>query len=405
MNWHIAGNLRVEHRLILDCTRTYVDPERAARIRQLVQQSPDWSVIAREGTLHRILPLVYWTLKDVCPDLVPVPVLATMGDYFQENMRNTLFLKAELRKLLNLFNEHDILVVPYKGLALNAAAYHDLPLRVTTDLDLVVHERDIERSTQALEAHGYIRQKHDEHRHARNGSYRRYFYHEGFQHVESGISVELHWRFMRDPLMLAVKDEYLWERLQPLSLAGMTTVSFAPEDLLLLLCGHGAKHYWPELVLVADVSELIRSHPELDWRQIVKQARIFNVERLLWIGLLLCHELLDADIPGAILHSARADRTATLVTDDILAAFFVDKADRGISDAGWVVRELRLRKRWQDKLIYMAQHIVDWEPNERDLGMIRLPESLFFLYWLLRPIRLAWQYGLKLVKEEVGGSR
>ena len=98
---------------------------------------------------------------------------------------------------------------------------------------------------------------------------------------------------------------------------------------------------------------------------------------------------------------ANSDRQAKLLSEDLCASFFVDKADRGISKVGWVMRDMRLRQRWQDKATYALQHIISWSPNERDLNTFRLPHSLFFLYPFLRPLRLGWDYGAGLFKDIV----
>ena len=54
--------------------------------------------------------------------------------------------------------------------------------------------------------------------------------------------------------------------------------SLAPEDNLLLLCMHGAKHCWSRLERVCDVAELITSHSNLDWVALVSRAKVFGAD-------------------------------------------------------------------------------------------------------------------------------
>jgi hypothetical protein len=397
----MLNHLRLEEKLILHCARTRIEPERAEPIRALAQQSPDWERLVQTATLHRVLPLVYRSLEAVCPDLVPEPVMAHLHDYFQQNTFNTLRLTAELRQLLALFETQGIPVVPYKGPTLLALAYDNLPLRVITDLDIVLRERDLDRAGQMLLAHGFRRREDEPRNPADEAAFRRYSYHSAYINQASGIQVELHWRFMRDPRLFRMKDGALWERLQPLQLGGVKTVTFPPEDMLLLLCGHGAKHFWPELMLVCDVAALITCHPRMDWDQVAQRAERYHAKRFLRLGILLCSRLLETPIPDPVLREAQADRAARSLSDEICAAFFVDKAERRISESGWVRREIKLRQRWQDKMSYIFLHAFDWAPNQTDRQMLRLPRPLFFLYRFLRPLRLAWRYGWAVLKEAV----
>jgi hypothetical protein len=397
----MLNHFRLEEKLILHCARTRIEPERAESIRALAQQAPDWDRLVQTATLHRVLPLVYRSFEAVCPDLVPESVMAHLRGYFQQNMFNTLRLTAELRQLLALFESHRIPVVPYKGPALLALAYDNLPLRVITDLDIVLQERDLDRAAQVLRAQGFRRREDEPHNPADEAAFRRYSYHSAYINQAGDIQVELHWRFMRDPGLFRLKNGAPWEHLQPLQLGGVQTVTFPPEDMLLLLCGHGAKHFWPELMLVCDVAELINGHPRMRWDQVAQRAGLYHAKRLLRLGILLCSRLLETPIPDPVLREAQADRVARSLCDEICTAFFVDKAERHISELGWVRREIKLRQRWQDKMSYIFLHAFNWAPDQTDRQMLRLPRSLFFLYRFLRPLRLAWRYGWAVLKEAV----
>ena len=54
--------------------------------------------------------------------------------------------------------------------------------------------------------------------------------------------------------------ERLWERVGRVPLGGNSVPSFAPEDMLLILCVYGSKHTWGRLKWVCDIAELIRVH-------------------------------------------------------------------------------------------------------------------------------------------------
>ena len=88
-------------------------------------------------------------------DVVPALVIDQLRRDFQTCTLNTLFFTQELLKLLQLFEAHQIPVLPYKGPALAQALYSNLSLRSFCDLDLLIHPQDLIRVKPLLVAEGY----------------------------------------------------------------------------------------------------------------------------------------------------------------------------------------------------------------------------------------------------------
>jgi hypothetical protein len=50
---------------------------------------------------------------------------------------------------------------------------------------------------------------------------------------------------------------------------------------------------------------------------------------------------------------------------------------------------------------FFALLFVEWctiAPNERDYGVVKLPPYLHALYFAIRPVRLLWKYGGRLLR-------
>jgi hypothetical protein len=56
---------------------------------------------------------------------------------------------------------------------------------------------------------------------------------------------------------------------------------------------------------------------------------------------------------------------------------------------------LKMRERFKDKARYVLY--LTFTPNTRDWNLLRLPNFLFSLYYILRPIRLLAKYGVRLL--------
>ena len=93
-----------------------------------------------------------------------------------------------------------------------------------------------------------------------------------FRNDASGHIVELHWRLCERNASVHLPVGALWQRVTPVALPGMTVSSLAPEDLVLYLCVHGAKHRWERLEWVACVAEIVRNNADLDWHAIFEKG-------------------------------------------------------------------------------------------------------------------------------------
>ncbi len=77
-----------------------------------------------------------------------------------------------------------------------------------------------------------------------------------------------------------------------------------------MLCIHGSKDFWERLSWIADVSELVQSHPALDWDRVLRFAQPLHATRMLNLGLALAAGVLGASLPPKYSARVQADRVA-----------------------------------------------------------------------------------------------
>src|SRR5207247_10696100 len=118
---------------------------------------------------------------------------------------------------------------------------------------------------------------------------------------------EIQWRIAPRYFSFPLDYGSLWERLRPIVLGDRKVLTLSPEDSLLILCVHGAKHLWERLGWICDVAELVRAHDGLDWRRAVEQAVESGSERMLFLGLFLASDLLGAALPVSVSQAVLAD--------------------------------------------------------------------------------------------------
>lgn len=380
--------LRPEAELLLCCARNEVDSENARRIRELLKKNLDWEYLLKAALRHGLMPLLYRNLTHTCPDLLPPEHLSRLRDLFRQNAARNLLLNAELGRILRLFERHGITAMPYKGPALALSLYGELALRQFSDLDILVRQRDVFSAEELLIGLGY--EPHFSISESQRTPFLRLSYVQLFSRDEGRSLVELHWNIAPRNFTFPLDVESLWERLVPLDLGGVRTRVPTPEDLLLILCVHGVKDLWERLEWICGVAELVRLHPSLNWERVVAHAARLGSERMLWVGLRLAHDLLGAELPPEVLRKIRGERELDRLKGQVLERLFA--ADERLpSLTERVLFHLRARERWRDRARYCVRLAMTSTPV--DWSFVPLPNSLTFIYPLLRPFRLVKKYG------------
>ena len=288
--------------LLLLCARTEIDTHQAQRILGLIRQGVDWNHLLSLAHRHGLIPILCKSLEGLGPDIAPPEIrgkLMSIADAFR--LRSLVFL-SELVRLQKAFAGAGIEVAPNKGPALAFYLYGDATLRQTLDIDLLVRARDAVKARRIILNQGYHATRHispDK----EAAWVKRHF--EFTFRSKSGLSVELQWRIVPAYWRFPELDVFAWTKPVRLSLGPISVPWFEAERLLILLCLHGCKHKWDTLKWLVDIAQLLRKHPALDWHATVKCARAIGADRMLALGLLLSHDLLDAPLPPEILHSVR----------------------------------------------------------------------------------------------------
>lgn len=369
--------------LLLSCARTRPDAERIA---QLAGGGIDWPHLVRLGALHEVTPLVYHSLRAACWPAVPTAIQEKLHEYSLANARRSLHLAGELLRLAELFEAHKIPMAPFKGPVLAASAYGDLGLREFVDLDLLVRDHDVARGRQLLIEQGYKPQFILTE--AQESAFLRYACEYVLSREQDRVMVELQWQFVPRYFTFCFDPTELWQRMMTVPFGSRRILSLPPEELLLYLCVHGAKHGWIQLKWVCDVAESVRASGNLDWGLLFEQARRSGSERMLALGLCLATDLLGARIPQEVAGRVRADWVAQRLAGEVRQR--LSSEEGGATGYRLALFHLRSRERLKDRARYCfrlltTQTVFDWQ-------FVPLPRTLWFLYYFLRPFRLVNKY-------------
>jgi hypothetical protein len=374
------------------CAASSADPRESdfARMRSalappMLERPIDWETALRLADQHGTSSLLYQNLSRLA-DAVPSPVLASLRRRYERNVHKSLFLARELIRILNCLDALGIEVIPYKGVVMSEAYYGDMALRQSGDMDLFVRKRDVARIKNAVNDLGYTPRvpipEDAEQDYIASG------YEYTFDSYAGKNLLELQWALQ--PRFYAVDFDMdgLFERAVSVTVAGRRVKTPSPEDLLLVLSVHTAKHVWGRLIWLCDIAQIVKRE-NLNWDWVQSQARELGIERILHITLLLANRLLATPIPPPIENAILADRAARAFADQIAAAVAagVTYEEQQLS---YFRLMIRLRERRTDRLRFLAR--LTFTPGPGEWEAIRLPRTLFPLYHLVRLARLASRF-------------
>jgi hypothetical protein len=297
----------------------------------------------------------------------------------------TLQLTAELFRVLDHFTEEGVDTILTKGPALSVRCYGDPGIRQYVDLDLIVRESDIRRATQAMLNLAYEPRVPLTAIDAKKlaGEY-------AFRHPSTGLLVELHtertFRYHPRPLQI----EKLFERRASVMIDGRDVPALSVEDELVLICVHGAKHFWERLMWIADVAALISSKQPPDWERVMTTAREVGAERILRLALRLASDLLGMQLPPPVEASVRSDRTVAKLATQIEARL----ASREPQQIG-IRQRAAFRVLMRGGLFAGAAYLLrlSLSPTEEDWTPGKEGNRPAFLDVVSRPLRLAKKHG------------
>jgi hypothetical protein len=373
--------MSAEWALLLECAKPRPNPQLLA---ERLRVPLDWPSLLAFAEDHGVLGLTAARLANYDESVLSAEKRERLRAWRRAHTLFTMNLCAEMFRLFDSFAAAGIEALVIKGPVLSARCYGDPGLRQYGDLDLVVRDRDILRSTELMLNLGYepsvpvaaIRAK------KIPGEY-------VFRQSRTKLLVEFHTEltFRYHPRPLPV--EKLFGRQARVSIDAHEIPALSPEDELLLICIHGAKHLWEKLSSIADVAAFA-SEQELDWGRIMSAAEEVGGERMLYVGLRLTGDVLGATLPESVAALSRSDPTVGRLVSQITRWL----PTAGSAPPGIFERAL-FRMRMRGGILSGPAYLfrLSFSPTEEDWVEGAENKRHWFLDALGRPFRLARKYG------------
>lgn len=342
----------------------------------------DWEGVLAGVRRHGLVPLAHLHLTALGPGVVPDDLLARLRKEAEEEAHSALHLTARLLEALRVLEQAGVQAIPFKGPALERRLYGEAGVRSFGDLDLLVRPADAKAAVVALAGAGY-RADADA-----AGGWEEALVRDAVLTLvrEGDAPVELHQRMVHPVHRGRFDFDGVWARAGSLRIGGATILDLHRDDLLLLLCLHGAKHGWDRLGWVADLARLLEVEAEWDWPAVLRRARKEGLGRIVVCGLHLAGELLGAPVPAEVRAEAARDAEVRALVRLVRA-----RLAGPVPPGSYYLRfHWRVAEGWRGRLAMVRRTLFTLSPADR--VAVRVPAGLGWVRYAVRPMRLAWRY-------------
>ena len=375
--------------LILTCVKGSVHTDNRGTLENILRKELNWEYLYRQAERHGLIPLLYYTLKNTAPDLVPEHILSSMSEIYLASMTRAMIQARQLLWVIQLGKDHGIPIIPYKGVVLSQMIYGDIGLRISFDIDIIVRQHDAIQARALLASQGYSPQTSLTPEQDKKYIQLRCEY--GLSHPNQTM-IDLHWQFIPWYYLEPFTESEIWSGSKVRSFEGKDVVTLSTEMMIIALCIHGAKHQWKKLRQISDIAGIIDSDKDINWDLVINLAREKRIERIVFLGLRLAEVFMKIGLPPGLSGTIRDDPDVRDLVSSCIDAMFIEEPDYR-EDIREVRYWLSVRESVRDKIrvIFLLVFI----PNHDDWRYIPLPGILSPLYYIIRPVRLAFEYGAK----------
>lgn len=394
MNLNSQQQFSNELKLLLLCLNDRISDSKSDEIILLCSNDIKWVQFKDLAIRHNCLPLIYKIFTDKYASYIPDVLIREMKtDYISNSARN-LYFTVILHKIVDSFNQADIISVPLKGPVISEQLYGDINFRIFSDLDILVPESKAFKAFTLLISKGLTPELA-----LTEKQFNAYMKSEDHIILSTGknkVNVELHWELSARYLSKPFTFKQIKDQLKIYNFYGKKISTFSNEGLLVYSCLHSSKHIWKNLELVFQIACLVKS--DLNWKRVLFLAQSTYCHRKLLLGLSLCCFFFNCHLPDHIQSQISHDRTIERLRTHVINILVAPPEENiwDLSKSKFTRYQLKTLDRYQDKIRYLFFMVMF--PTNNDWASVDLSSRFTILYYLIRPLRLMFNMLNRLKK-------
>lgn len=351
----------------------------------LLVKNIDWDLFLEFILKHRLVSHIYkhsQYLEEFIPPGVVEKIKQIKIDQSGKSLNYTIYLIQIHQRLI----ENSILHCFFKGPLLSLDLYNDAGFRNFGDIDILVEKNNVEKARQIIETLGfnciYPRMKLTERQRNVNYSISHHYH---FKHQYKNIDIELHWSITNPQSFFGKNTSELIAKSEKIKINTIDAPYISRVDNLVFLAAHGSIHQWYRLFWLKDFSVLLSKTNPGDFKKAVELSKFLKLEKCFSQACLMSHVIYNTEIPAFFKSNKREEY---LIQIPLKSIQLNELKQQGVTGKiKYVLYRFKLKpdiKYYFDLIYRLRTHLSDWE-------ILKLPNKLFFLYYILRPFLLIYK--------------
>ena len=382
-NTRMGFSQRPEEELVVRSARPVLLAANVERVSELCvgqDRAIDWPLLFDLAGRHSTIPQMCKHIRAIGTDRIPPTARDILIERSEGSRVRSLHQVTELIGIVQTLESHGIEALAFKGQALAAQAYGGTA-RIANDHDFLVRRSDVVRIIELFRSKGYRVVE------PLSLSGLESLFENGSEAIlksdSENVQVEFHWHLDARRYRIRIATEDLFRRSVTVRIAGRLVRTFSPEDMLIFLCWHGAKHYWRPIRLIADVSAFVDSQQALDWDAVFARCATSRLSPSVAIAFALCRNVMRAELPEEALKripvTKQAERAAARIASETFSEHcWIDREWDFVKFLSLARTQAELRSGWSAKSEVVASLALTPTPLDVSLapgGVMRLHAS------------------------------
>lgn len=345
----------------------------------------DWDLFIQLCLTHRLVSHVLMHSKFLSEN-IPIPIYEQLIDYRLEHSKKSLNYAVHAIRVHQKFKEYDIQHTFFKGPLFSLELYNDIAYRTFGDIDILIQENDAEKAKELIEDLDfnciYPKEKLTKKQIKANYTISHHYH---FAHPKQKIDIELHWNITNPKLFFGKETSDILSSSVQLKVSNYHLPYINEIDNIVYQAAHGSIHQFYRLFWLKDFSVLLQKSTPEKIKEAWSLSKKLKLQRTFKISCILAKIIYHAKIPEYL--NSLQEKT-NLINVPIRSIQNTELKQKGIlGKFEYVFYRLKLKpslKYYFQVIFRLRTHLSDWE-------LIRLPDRLFFLYYILRPFLLIYR--------------
>ncbi len=386
----LLSYLNPEQRLLI-LLSGYQNDETIALAKEWLVKPFNWTKLITLAERHRVTPLLYKNLKEYS-HFVEIDIPMELKEKFFAQTEHVMRLATEGVRISELLRQRGIETIFLKGPFLSQQIYGDIAIRPSRDIDILVQPHFIDKAISILEDEGYnliypdfkLTDK-------QQRFYRKRKNQMALKNPTTGVLIEVHWRLFSQNILMPIPIEKVFVDSREVSIAGKGVKVLSHQHNFEFLCIHGSIHQWFRLMWLRDIAQMLLDG-KVSVNEVLENAKRYgNVKPVLQAVHLVnyffgtCYQFSPKELK--MVKSIVIQAETAILSDERLTL------THKISRLRVPIYKMRLKRGIRYKLTCWSI----LQPNFNDWRMVEFPDSLFFLYFPLRPFIWFYSFYIKRV--------